>query len=329
MRQKDNEDRWIKIIPKDKIELWRPKVDGNRGGKPYLDTKQVQDIDTVVIHQDGSKGTFRQIPIKNANRTVLSSIDNVDFKHVLAAKEEMKSWKFLQLNPDDLREPTSKSNGEDEINSSGKNLAAALYRISINNTFALKEISRKLNKFLPQFIEVKVYDDKENRQFIIKLIDKDKKEYTSRVLSEGTLRILTLCILEYDDNFGSLLCFEEPENGIHPARISTMLDLLADLSTDFSDNELPLKQVIVNTHSSVLVGEFWTNYRNDENKSLWFSKMISKTDFHKNEKIKFETTKLSPVDKNFIAELFSDKKVSIIYVKDYLDNGKFSIDDEK
>ena len=327
--KKDNEDRWIKIIPKDKIELWRPKVDGNRGGKPYVDTKQVQDIDTVVIHQDGSKGTFRQIPIKNANRTVLSSIDNVDFKHVLAAKEEMKSWKFLQLNPDDWREPTSKSNGEDEINSSGKNLAAALYRISINNTFALKEISRKLNKFLPQFIEVKVYDDKENRQFIIKLIDKDKKEYTSRVLSEGTLRILTLCILEYDDNFGSLLCFEEPENGIHPARISTMLDLLADLSTDFSDNELPLKQVIVNTHSSVLVGEFWTNYRNDENKSLWFSKMISKTDFHKNEKIKFETTKLSPVDKNFIAELFSDKKVSIIYVKDYLDNGKFSIDDEK
>jgi hypothetical protein len=108
-----------------------------------------------------------------------------------------------------------------------------------------------------------------------------------------------------------------------------MLDLLADLSTDFSDNELPLKQVIVNTHSSVLVGEFWSNYRNDENKSLWFSKMISKTDLYKNEKIKFETTKLSPVDKNFIAELFSDKKVSIVYVKDYLDNGKFSIDDEK
>ncbi|WP_368810887.1 AAA family ATPase [Flavobacterium sp. B17] len=115
---------------------------------------------------------------------------------------------------------------------------------------------------------------------MIKLIDKDKKEYTSRVLSEGTLRILTLCILEYDDNFGSLLCFEEPENGIHPARISTMLDLLADLSTDFLDNELPLKQVIVNTHSSVLVGEFWTNYKDDENKSLWFSKMITKTDFY-------------------------------------------------
>lgn len=69
--KKDNEDRWIKIIPKNKIELWRPKVDGNRKGKPYLDTIQKNGIDTVVIHQDGSKGTFRQIPIVNANRTVL------------------------------------------------------------------------------------------------------------------------------------------------------------------------------------------------------------------------------------------------------------------
>ncbi|WP_426477718.1 AAA family ATPase [Chryseobacterium sp. CBSDS_008] len=327
--KKDNEDKWIKIIPKDKIELWRPKVEGNRGGKPYLDTIKKNEIDTVVIHQDGSKGTFRQIPIVNANRTVLSSIDNVDFKHVLAAKEEMKSWKFLQLNPDDLREPTSKSNGEDEITSSGKNLAAALYRISLNNDFALKEISRKLNKFLPQFIDVKVFDDKENRQFIIKLIDVDKKEYTSRVLSEGTLRILTLCILEYDDHFGSLLCFEEPENGIHPARISTMLDLLADLSTDFFDNELPLKQVIVNTHSSVLVGNFWTNYSDDKNKSLWFSKMVTKIDFFDNNKIKFETTKLSPVDKNFIAELFPDRKVSILDVQTYLDKGNFSLENER
>ncbi|ANF49498.1 ATPase [Chryseobacterium glaciei] len=326
--KKDNEDRWIKIIPKDKIELWRPKVEGNRGGKPYLDTIKKNEIDTVVIHQDGSKGTFRQIPIVNANRTVLSSIDNVDFKHVLAAKEEMKSWKFLQLNPDDLREPTNKNNGEDQITSSGKNIAAALYRISLTNDIALKEISRKLNRFLSQFIEVKIFDDKENRQFIIKLIDVDKKEYTSRVLSEGTLRILTLCILEYDDNFGSLLCFEEPENGIHPARISTMLDLLADLSTDFSDNELPLKQVIVNTHSSVLVGEFWKNFNQDNNKSLWFSKMVTKTDVYKNEKIKFETTKLSPVDKNFIADLFSDRKVSILNVKDYLDNGNFSLENE-
>lgn len=325
---KHQDDKWIELITKKNREIWRPKVPTGKRGVPYIDTEIIEGINTVIVPQDLKGGNKRRFPLNNANRTVLSSFDSIDFPHVLAAKEEMKSWKFLQLNPDDLREPTNKNNGDDEITSSGKNLAATLYRISLNNEFALKEISRKLNKFLPQFIEVNVIDDKENRQFIIKLIDADKKEYTSRVLSEGTLRILTLCILEYDDNFGSLLCFEEPENGIHPARISTMLHLLTDLSTDFSDIDLPIKQVIVNTHSSVLIGEFWKNFKKDNNKSLWFSEMVTKTDFYKNGKIKFESTKLLPVDKNFVADLFPDRKVSILKVQDYLDNGQFSIDNE-
>ena len=325
---KHQDDKWIELILKKNRETWRPKVPAGKRGVPYIDSDIVEGMNTVIVPQDSKGGNKRRFPLNNANRTVLSSFDSIDFPHVLAAKEEMKSWKFLQLNPDDLREPTNKNNGEDKITSSGKNLAATLYRISLNNDFALKEISRKLNKFLPQFVEVKIIDDKENRQFIIKLIDVDKKEYTSRVLSEGTLRILTLCILEYDDNFGSLLCFEEPENGIHPARISTMLNLLADLSTDFSDSELPLKQVIVNTHSSVLIGEFWKNFKEDNNKSLWFSEMVTKVDLYRNKKIKFESTKLSPVDKNFIADLFPDRKLSILKVTEYLNNGNFSINEK-
>ena len=325
---KHQDDKWIELILKKNRETWRPKVPAGKRGVPYIDSDIVEGMNTVIVPQDSKGGNKRRFPLNNANRTVLSSFDSIDFPHVLAAKEEMKSWKFLQLNPDDLREPTNKNNGEDKITSSGKNLAATLYRISLNNDFALKEISRKLNKFLPQFVEVKIIDEKENRQFIIKPKKKKKKEYTSRVLSEGTLRILTLCILEYDDNFGSLLCFEEPENGIHPARISTMLNLLADLSTDFSDSELPLKQVIVNTHSSVLIGEFWKNFKEDNNKSLWFSEMVTKVDLYRNKKIKFESTKLSPVDKNFIADLFPDRKLSILKVTEYLNNGNFSINEK-
>ena len=52
------------------------------------------------------------------------------------------------------------------------------------------------------------------------------------------------------------LCLEEPENGIHPARIPAMLKLLQDIATDTNylvgpDN--PLRQVIVNTHSPSVV----------------------------------------------------------------------------
>ncbi len=316
------EDKWIKNISPDLREIWRPKVAGGRG-VPYINTTAENEIPTVEVPQDGKTGNKRRFPLKNAYRTVLSSFDTVDFPHVLAAKEEMKSWKFLQLNPEDLRKPTDKSNGEDVITQSGKNLAAALNRISLRNPYSLPEISRKLQSFIPNFIEVKVVDDIENKQYIIKLVDKDGKEYSSRVLSEGTLRILSLCILQQDDQYTGLLCFEEPENGIHPFRIGTMAELLKDLTNDFSNEDLPLRQVIVNTHSPILVSNVY-QWENDNNVSLWYAELISRITDIRDVRTKVSITNIVLVDKrnNYQSKIpFSEaqRKVTLALVKQYLE----------
>ena len=142
-----SDDKWFQgMIPKEKQDVWYPKVFGGRS-KPYIYTTEENGVPTVILPQDGNKGNKRRYPLKNATRSVLSSIDSVDFRHVYAAKEEMKSWRFLQLNPDDLRKATSKSTGEDVISVSGKNLAAVLHRIKVNDSYSLTEISRKLQKF--------------------------------------------------------------------------------------------------------------------------------------------------------------------------------------
>ncbi len=257
---KHNEDQWIKKIDKKLREYWRPSVAIGRRGVPYMETTEENGIPTVIVPQDGSGGGKKRFPLTNASRTVLSSFDSVDFPHLLAVKEELKNWKFLQLNPDDLRKP-SKKDGHDNISQSGQYLAAALQRIKRQNPYILREISRKLNSFLPNFIDVDVVDETENRQYLIRLQDVDGKYYSSRVLSEGTLRILSLCILKHDPFHNGLLCFEEPENGIHPFRIEAMAKLLEDLSTQFEDKDEPLRQVIVNTHSPLLlqVIHSWVN----------------------------------------------------------------------
>jgi len=323
------EDNWVTgIIPKKSLEFWRPKVGTGKRGIPYIETVNENNLDIIQVPQDGTTGNKRRFPLSNATRTVLSSFDTIDFPHVLAAKEEMKSWKFLQLNPEDLRQATSKNNGEDTISVSGKNLAAALFRIKQNDKYSLKEISRKLNSFLPNFIEVDVVDDNENKQYLIKIKDVDKKEFSSRVLSEGTLRILALCILEFDEKHTGLLCFEEPENGIHPFRIKAMTELLKDLSVDFNEIEVPLRQVIVNTHSPVLVSnmEVW---KNDKNVSIWYAQTRSiLTDFN-GIRLKLNSTKISPVIKdNSIKQLslfFSeqDRKLTLSLVNDYLKTAQF------
>jgi predicted ATPase len=323
------EDKWVSnIISKNSLEYWRPKVVTGKRGIPYIETVDDNGLASIQVPQDGTTGNKRRFPLSNATRTVLSSFDTTDFPHVLAAKEEMKSWKFLQLNPEDLRQATSKNNGEDIISVSGKNLAAALYRIKQTDEYSLKEISRKLNSFLPNFVEVDVVDDNENKQYLIKLKDVDKKEFSSRVLSEGTLRILALCILEFDDKHKGLLCFEEPENGIHPFRIKAMTELLKDLSVDFEEEDAPLRQVIVNTHSPVLVGNM-LKWKEDKNVSIWYAQMRNTIADINLRRLKLNSTKISRVVKDDSVKqlnlVFSeqDKKLTIAIVNDYLQTAQF------
>lgn len=319
---KHNEDRWIKLLPKDQIEAWRPKVVTGKRGVPYIFTENQNGVPVVYVPQDGTHGNKRSFPLQHATRTILSSFDSVDFRHILAAKEEMKSWRFLQLNPDDLRQPTSKKTGEDTISFSGKNLAAALYRIAQEDSYSLVEVSRELNKFIPNYTEVSVIDDVENKQYVIYLKGEDGKEYSSRVLSEGTLRMLALCILEQDERHTGLLCFEEPENGIHPFRIKTMVELLKDLTTDFMDSSFPLRQVIINTHSPILVKDI-TKWDKDKNVSLYFAQMRNRIQEINEQRQRTKVTIILPVVKEgqlSISFSEQDKKLSMQNVTEYLNS---------
>ncbi len=272
---KHREDHWIeKFVPKAQLEFWRPKVSGRRG-IPYISTELKDNIPTIKIPQDGRQGG-KATPANAITQTVLSGINSVDFPHVFGAKEEMRNWKFLQLNPQALREPTRQDLGvKDVISQSGENLAAALYRITLDDDYALKKISQRLNNLLPTLTDVNVYNDKANQQFIIKIRSEDGREFSSRVLSEGTLRLLTLCILQNDEQHHGLLCFEEPENGIHPARIRAMAQLLKELSVDFTNTTTTLRQIIVNTHSPVLMGEIF-NLNADQSVKTWLSQLVTR-----------------------------------------------------
>ena len=298
-------------------------MSSGRRQKPYMDTELNNGTLSVWVSQDGSQGKRRVYPLKNATKTVLSSYDSIDFKHILAVREEMRSWRFLQMNPEDLRLPTSKVSGEDDvITSSGKNLAAALYRIKLSDPYRLKEITRKLNSFIPDFVSVDVFDDKENKQYIIKLTDVDGKEYSSRVLSEGTMRILALCILWQDDKHKGLLCFEEPENGIHPFRMKAMSLLLKDLSTDFYDEESPLRQVLINTHSTVFVREM-RRWHEDPCLTIAFAQTRKTVITIDGKRTKAQFTKITPVQKDDMLQTyipFSDqeKRLSLQMIEDYL-----------
>jgi predicted ATPase len=292
-------DEWVmRYLPAKTRINWRPKVITGKRGVPYIGTEPREgQRPAIVVPQDGKGGSRREFPLQSISQTIVSGFNSVDFPHVLAAKEEMRSWKFLQLNPRALREPTRQDLGiRDTITQQGDNLAAALHRIKLTDPFALKSIGRRLNNLLPYLTDVDVLDDKANKQFVIRVRSEDGREFSSRVLSEGTLRLLTLCVFQHDDKHKGLMCFEEPENGIHPARLREMAQLLAELSVDFANPEsTPLRQVLVNTHSPVLVERFF-----DESQfptlTVWLSQLVTRILDLPQGRVKLNVTKMLPVE---------------------------------
>ena len=65
-----------------------------------------------------------------------------------------------------------------------------------------------------------------------------------------------------DHQSAGVLCMAEPENGMHPERVPAIVDLLRELVVcpEFAiDEENPLRQVILNTHSPDVVKQLYSH----------------------------------------------------------------------
>lgn len=228
--------------------------------KAYLQTKiEGDDLMGEILMEPAYSGNKKNkmpetktVYFDGAKRTLLSRYQDSDYLHIIAARQELSSWMFMHLSPEVMRLPSSKSDRKSSLLSNGGNLAAAVNTLKQEDDYLLRVLERKINKMLPNFVGIDVNDDKENNSFVLRLKDVNGRWYSSRLLSEGTLRILTLCVMLIDEKHQGLICFEEPENGVHPQRINDIARIVSELSSDFSTPS-NLRQIIVNTHSPLFL----------------------------------------------------------------------------
>ncbi len=249
------DDPWFKRHVGPTGHAWREPLKSGRS-IPFISTELEGDTATINLHQDGHGGRKASVAEK-VERTVLSGVTNTEFPHAFAAREEMRNWRFLQLNPRALREPSSML-ARQFISEDGGNLPSALARLQAEEPHALDDISRDLATLVPGVVRVNLEKDQPRDRYVVWVQTQDGRSFSSRVLSDGTLRMLALVTLKNDPQHRGVLCFEEPENGVHPFRLLHLVDLLRNLTTDFSNEEEanePLRQLLINTHSPVLVSQ--------------------------------------------------------------------------
>ena len=247
-------DDWARRQGLDEQQYWLPRVTGGRA--PFISTEVEQGAATVFLHQDGRSGRKGSVASR-MERTVLSGVPNTEFPHAYAARSEMESWRFLQLNPEVLRQPSSMV-GSQTMGADGSYLPGALARLSAHNPYFLADIGLDLGNLVPGVVRIDIESDRTHDEYVVWAVTQDGRRFSSRVLSDGTLRMLALVTLKNDPDHRGVVLFEEPENGVHPYRLKNIAHLISQLATDFRASEqdvLPLRQFLCNTHSPVFIGE--------------------------------------------------------------------------
>jgi predicted ATPase len=73
--------------------------------------------------------------------------------------------------------------------------------------------------------------------------------FSSRVISDGTLRMLALLAILNDPDRQGTLCFEEPGNGVHEGRVARLVEFLRSAAQIAVEPDSKSFQIIINTHS--------------------------------------------------------------------------------
>jgi predicted ATPase len=250
---KHSEDRWLKVAS-EKMPTIKERTRSGQRRNPFLETSTdpVTGSKTISARQDGVQGRPRPLPADRATATYLSTVNDAkDFPHLYALRRSLSDVLFLHADPVAERRP-SDHNAPTELASDAGNLAAVLHRIKVQTRSAdrpvgaLADLSSDLANLVPGVVRIDVVSNDTAREFELTAHLRDGQIFSSRVLSDGTLRMLALATVANDPQRAGVFCFEEPENGVTGPRAAAVLALLRDA---VEDPGAKLFQVLMNSHS--------------------------------------------------------------------------------
>ena len=236
-----------------KVEVCiEPKTGSLYVGYEYLSTLQKRSLepkgaprietvgDEIIIRSRQGRPRKERV---DQNHTKLSDtrLGGAEYSAVAQCRQELERWRVYYLDPRTAMRTARPPAEVSDIGLLGEDLAPFLYRLQVQEPSLFGQVKRTLRSIIPSVEDLKVELD-ERRGLLDVGIRQDGKLFSSRIVSEGTLRIIALCAIATNPWSGSLVAFEEPENGVHPKRIELVAKLINSMATE-------ARQVVVTSHS--------------------------------------------------------------------------------
>jgi predicted ATPase len=126
----------------------------------------------------------------------------------------------------------------------GSNLPWVIWDLEKRAPEKFKEWIAHLRTALPDLRGIRTVERPDDRHRYMMLIYEDDLEVPSWMASDGTLRLLALTLPAYLSDFRGVYLIEEPENGIHPRAVESMVQSLSSVYD---------AQILLATHSPVIL----------------------------------------------------------------------------
>ena len=153
----------------------------------------------------------------------------------------------LRLDPDAMRFPQpllTEREPFDFMNDRGSGLGRLVDGLFARDSAAHAQLGDALRSMFPTVMGFRLFTTGHGRAIGVRL--KDGTEVRPEHMSEGMLYFLAFSLLPYIEK-PSMLLIEEPENGLHPARIKEVVRILREVSKT--------TQILMATHSPLVINE--------------------------------------------------------------------------
>ena len=197
---------------------------------------------TRVWYPDGSR------PFEPTNRSG-QSIGGVDDRDWSAHVKMLGEFRMFALDGRAIAAPV-KLEPHMQIGPQGENLAGVLTRLNDEAPEVFRALNDEIRRCLPEFDQILFETPGSGTRAFLLRTRQGGHKIPAGNLSQGTLFLIAILAIAYGQAPPPIVCFEDPDRGIHPRLLPEIRDALYRLShPEMVGAQRQAVQVIATTHS--------------------------------------------------------------------------------
>ncbi len=311
------QDRWLSGY-----ELFAAGIRSTIDEIKYIVTEFTGSEPAVRLLQDntGIMPRVKTFSLRSLEKTMLSAAQDCETPHALAVRQEIQSWQFANIETYVMSmSPDLQFSGTPTEMITGNQIPYILAKMQAEVPEQMAWVSRDMASLIPNLRFIEVATEPDNR-IVVYANMQDGRRFSIRVLSDGTLRLLALATLRNDpkrQGEHSVICFEDPEEDVHPGVLKRLVGLMRDMTANlFDDQQLrsPLRQLLVTTHSPEFVSHL--DVRAGE---LLYAEMVTRM---QPGQLPMQVTRMTPVGREIEGDKAA-KSYTLNQVFKYLNNADY------